>query len=169
MLTFGNVIADAVNQSVHEATRLLWHANIPDIVDLVPAFASLTVFYDGSAVPYDHLADAIETSLKGLGAGNVNIGRIVELPVCYDPPYSSDIQQVADHCECSVEEVIRLHSQPEYQVCFLGFMPGFPYLGGMVPELAVPRKTTPALKVAAGSVGIPVYFSKKRRTPIEAK
>lgn len=154
VLNFGNVMSDAVNRRVHQATGRLREARLPGIVDLVPAFASLTVFYDGCLVTYTALVEAIEMALTAVEESKVSPGRVIELPTCYEPPYSSDIQQVAEHCQCTVEDVVALHSEPEYQVYFLGFMPGFPYLGGMSPALATPRKTTPVLTVPAGAVGI---------------
>ncbi len=154
VLTFGEMISEAVNRRVHQAAQRLRVGGLSCIVDLVPAFASLTVFYDGGSVTYKELVETIEIALTGLEENKLSPGRIVELPTCYESPYSPDIQAVAEHCQCKVEDVVALHSQPEYLVCFLGFMPGFPYLGGMLPELSTPRKTTPVLKVPAGAVGI---------------
>lgn len=85
---------------------------------------------------------------------NDDIGRFVEIPVCYDGEFGPDLADVARHTGLSVEEVIARHSAVEYRVHCLGFAPGFPYLGGLPPELATPRRATPRQGVPAGSVAI---------------
>jgi inhibitor of KinA len=80
--------------------------------------------------------------------------RSITIPVCYDPEFGLDIEAVAAHHHYSVEEVIRLHTSATYLVYFLGFSPGFAYLGGLPQSLRTPRLATPRSQVAAGSVGI---------------
>ena len=76
------------------------------------------------------------------------------IPVCYAPEYAPDLAELAAQHGMSVEEVILRHSSAEYRVAMLGFTPGFPYLLGLPPELATPRKQTPRSRIDAGSVGI---------------
>lgn len=78
----------------------------------------------------------------------------VEIPVCYGGAFGPDLEDVARHNGLTPEEVVRIHSGTEYFAYMLGFLPGFPYLGGMSKRIAAPRKQTPRLKVPAGSVGI---------------
>jgi KipI family sensor histidine kinase inhibitor len=78
----------------------------------------------------------------------------VEIPVCYGLEYGPDLDAVAAHCGLSPDEVIARHTAAEYRVYMLGFSPGFPYLGGLDPNIAAPRRETPRIKVPAGSVGI---------------
>ncbi|MHB8904561.1 MAG: 5-oxoprolinase subunit PxpB, partial [Melioribacteraceae bacterium] len=80
--------------------------------------------------------------------------EVIEIPVCYDEEFAPDISIVAKHNSLTIEQVIQIHSQPEYLVYFLGFSPGFPYLGEMPKEIVTPRLLTPRLKVPAGSVAI---------------
>jgi inhibitor of KinA len=80
--------------------------------------------------------------------------RLVEIPVCYGGEFGPDLEDVARHSELRPDEVIRLHSSAEYFAYFLGFMPGFAYLGGLPDSIATPRHATPRTRVAAGSVGI---------------
>ena len=81
------------------------------------------------------------------------LGPIV-IPVCYDAVFGPDLSDVATHGGIPIEEVIRLHSAAIYTVYFLGFSPGFGYLGGLPKPLHMPRLATPRVRVAAGSVGI---------------
>jgi TIGR00370 family protein len=80
--------------------------------------------------------------------------RLVEIPVCYDPEFALDIDDVARRAAISPSEVIRLHSGAEYRVACIGFVPGFPFLAGLPKELATPRRDVPRKQIPPGSVGI---------------
>src|SRR5207244_604936 len=80
--------------------------------------------------------------------------RLVEIPVCYDPEFALDIDDVARRAAISPSEVIRLHSSAEYRVACIGFVPGFPFLAGLPKELATPRRDVPRKQIPPGSVGI---------------
>jgi KipI family sensor histidine kinase inhibitor len=78
----------------------------------------------------------------------------IEIPVCYGGDFGPDIEFVAQTHDLTVEEVIRIHSEPEYPIYMIGFTPGFPFLGGLPEKLHTPRLETPRTVVPAGSVGI---------------
>jgi len=80
--------------------------------------------------------------------------RTIDVPVCYEPEFAPDLEFVSRHTGLSRAEVVRRHGSPEYLVYFVGFAPGFAYLGDLPPELSVPRHPTPRLTVAAGSVAL---------------
>lgn len=80
--------------------------------------------------------------------------RTWKIPTCYDSKLGFDLKFVADHNNCSVDEVVQLHSQRRYRVYFMGFLPGFLYLGGLDKKIHCPRKPNPRLSVLAGSIGI---------------
>lgn len=82
-------------------------------------------------------------------------GKIVRIPVCYDDEeFAPDLKIVASHANFSKDEVIKLHSSTDYLIYMMGFLPGFPYLGGMDERLKTPRLQTPRTKIPAGSVAI---------------
>lgn len=81
-------------------------------------------------------------------------GRNLELPVCYDKTFGLDLEILATTKEIDVEQLITWHTAPVYAVYFIGFLPGFPYLGGLDERLTHPRKSEPRERIAAGSVGI---------------
>lgn len=126
------------------------------VVDVVPAFASVAVFYDLPRLAAGFAAFCSE--LRQL-AGRAESAPSrpaprVEIPVCYGGDFGPDLPEVARARGLTPEQVIARHSGADYLVHAIGFAPGFPYLGGLPPELATPRRATPRPQVPAGSVGI---------------
>jgi len=124
-----------------------------DLFDTVIAYNSLTIRY------HDEIDfDAEVAQLKGWYEAEMKQkdqdSRSWQIPVCYDPKFGLDIEEIAKAKKRSVEEVIQLHTAPNYLVYFLGFQPGFLYLGGLDEQIYTPRRATPRLRVAKGSVGI---------------
>ena len=101
----------------------------------------------------DALAIRLQTAWNA-GSTVQKTGRLVEIPVTYGGEFGPDLHVVAAHSGLSAAEVVRRHSTAEYLVYFLGFQPGFAYLGGLDPQLATPRRSEPRLAVPAGSVAI---------------
>ncbi len=122
-------------------------------IDIVPGMNNLTAIFD----PLIHSGADMLALLNKL-ANEVSThdfpGREVEIPVHYGGEYGPDIGTVAAHTGLSIRELVERHSAAQYLVYFLGFQPGFAYLGGLPPTLATPRLAEPRLKVPAGSVGI---------------
>lgn len=131
----------------------------PGVVDAYPGMNSLTVLFDDEADPA-RLEAALAQAWERGGSGNVgdnvgNVGgRIVEIPVRYGGEDGPDLADVAAHTGLTPEEVVQRHTAGSYTVYFLGFQPGFAYLGGLDPALATPRRAEPRLAVPAGAVGI---------------
>lgn len=142
-----------INRSVHALRQWLLQNLAPDILEVVPAYHSLAVYYSPVQISFEVLALAIRGADFSASLQQMDL-RCIELPVCYDPRVAPDIDWLAGQAKLSVEEVVALHSGAEYRVYFLGFKPGFAYLGGLHPHLHTPRKDTPRLAVPAGSVGI---------------
>lgn len=147
------------NRSVHALAARLRAAPPGWLIDCVPAYASLAIFFDTTSIPGTdpmaaagaHLSTLIAApDLQADGAPS----RLVEIPVCYGGEHGPDLVDVASACGLSAALVVEKHSRPEYLVAMLGFSPGFPYLLGLDPALAVPRLSSPRLHVAPGSVGI---------------
>ena len=154
LITLGDVISDTVNHRVHQAAELITRARIPAVQELVPAYTTLTVHYDPCLLAYETLWSELEQCLSRLSDQLQHTSRVIDIPVCYDIEFAPDLTEVAYYCSLTTEDVIRRHCQSEYQVYFLGFSPGFPFLGGMDPSISCPRKKSPRLKIPSGSVGI---------------
>lgn len=153
VLHFGAGIDPLVNARVLAFADALRAAGWPGIVDLIPAYATLTVCYDPGA--WD--SEALAARLPGLPVdpSPASAPRTpLEIPVCYEGEFAPDMDAVCAHTGLDAVELVRRHHAAQYRVYFIGFVPGFPYLGGLDPALAVPRRSTPRLEVPAGSVAI---------------
>ena len=146
-------------------TRLaesLNHAPPGGITDIVPAFTTVTVHYDpakivsgpGEGTAWERVVKWIRTSPAAPSGSGKRKAREVVIPVCYGGEAGPDLGAVAKHAKLTEAEVVRLHTKSVYRVAAVGFSPGFPYLAGLPERLAMPRRATPRVKVAAGSVGI---------------
>jgi inhibitor of KinA len=163
---------DAPEETLNEVFRafhLLRDAGIPGVIDLAPAYTSIAIFFDPVIVAkvsgksgelFDWLAERVrEIVTAGVHRGRRirsirSIARPVEIPVCYDPEFALDIDRVAEQAQISASEVVDLHSDSEYRVACVGFVPGFTFLAGLPKNLATPRRDVPRKQIPAGSVGI---------------
>ena len=162
VLEFGNHINRVTHNHIQAVTAYLDQYPFPGMVEYVPAFTTITVYYDPWVVSRQGLLNPYTTVAAQLGEMLVHVKnkpekpapKVVEIPVCYGGKYGPDLEYVAGFHGLKPKEVIKLHTQTTYLVYMIGFAPGFPYLGGMAPEIATPRKDKPRTKVPAGSVGI---------------
>ncbi len=126
------------------------------VVDVVPAFASVTIFYEPARIgSFAQLCEAIEARGARAEAGVVaQAPRRIEIPVCYGGEFGPDLGEVATRAGLGADAVIGLHTGGNFLVHAVGFAPGFAYLGGLPKKIHTPRRTTPRTNVAAGTVGI---------------
>lgn len=151
---FGQEISLEINHKVMALKMVLEQKPIRGIVELIPTYCSLLIQYDPMDLRYGQLRDRLEALVTQLDEVEMPPKQVVEIPVAYGGEYGPDLGEVARAHNISEEEVIKLHSEPEYPIYMLGFVAGFPYLGGMNKAIATPRKKSPRLKIEAGSVGI---------------
>lgn len=171
VVNFGDVIGEQIQRRVQVLTRCLQERSLPWLIELVPAFTSVTVYYDPLLVMqsvrrcgqgasgdvssiYESVCDMVEQVVRQMPDAGSFQAREVEIPVCYGGEYGPDLAEVAERNGLSADEVVRIHCSGEYRVYLIGFAPGFPYLGGMSERIAAPRRSSPRLKIPAGSVGI---------------
>ncbi len=126
------------------------------VVDVVPAFASVTVFYDVAQVGgYERLCREIATRTERVETADLRReARVIVIPVCYGGEGGADLADVAAQAGLSSEEVVALHAGGDYLVQAIGFAPGFAYLGGLPAKIHTPRRPAPRTVVPAGTVGI---------------
>ena len=150
----GDQMDTAMFRAVRSMSRQL-EANPPaGMVEVVPAFTTVAIYYDPLCTSEAELTSHINGLESLLDSTAEPPPRVVEIPVCYGGEFGSDLEFVAKHARISTSEVIEVHSAADYLVHMIGFAPGFPYLGGMSSKISTPRRSSPRLKIPPGSVGI---------------
>lgn len=163
IVNFGNKIDEALNRKVLHLFQELKILALPFVKDIVPAYSTLTIFYDllimKNKNPVNKTSLEIFTEqIKKIIEDDMEIysppSRKLKIPVCYAKKYGLDINDIGKEKKISVDEIIRLHTAKKYRVYMIGFLPGFAYMGEVDEQIAFPRKAQPRTKVEAGSVGI---------------
>ncbi len=164
IVDFGAFISPDLNDRVLDLHHALNAHPFEGLVESVPAYSTLTVYYDLDALRShagirngtvsQWVEDILHMRIEASGFQTGKDFREVSLPVCYDLSLGYDLPQVSIHARMSIREVIKLHTSFKYRVYMIGFVPGFPYMGLLPPELDVPRKSTPSISVPAGSVAL---------------
>jgi KipI family sensor histidine kinase inhibitor len=152
------LVCEAPPPATLECQRRVWAAaqaarDWPHVLEVVPGMNNLTLVLD----PLDADADALAAQLLAAWNAAASIdapSREVEIPVQYGGEFGPDLLAVAEHTGLSAREVVERHAGGDYVVFFLGFQPGFAYMGGLEAALQTPRRASPRLEVPAGSVGI---------------
>ncbi|CAM5502141.1 5-oxoprolinase subunit PxpB [Rhodanobacter lindaniclasticus] len=157
LLRFGDRIEPMLNDRVHAAVAAL--QKLPSL-ECVPAYASVLLRFEPAAWQgsdgtgaHQWLEQAARAALEG-GLSAIVPGRLHEIPACYGGPHGPDLPALAQHLGLAAAEIIARHTAADYRVAMLGFAPGFPYLLGLDPTLAMPRRRDPRTRVPAGSVAI---------------
>ncbi|MCU0868427.1 MAG: 5-oxoprolinase subunit PxpB [Burkholderiales bacterium] len=161
-IEFGRSVHPATNARVRAVAEHLRAHRFDGVTDIVAAYAAVTLHFDPWRVMQTRNVDdplaAVMALVEALIAKAPDVPRgkprTHEIPVCYGGEHGEDLERVAEHCGLAPEAVIAQHSAPLYDVYFIGFAPGFPYLGGLPRKLATPRRDAPRARIAAGSVGI---------------
>jgi KipI family sensor histidine kinase inhibitor len=125
----------------------------PHVTDVIPGMNNLTLVFNPMQADTRALCAQLTRAWQNTDANDAS-GNLVEIPVHYGGENGPDLEEIARHTGLSPEEVIARHTVADYVVFFLGFQPGFAYLGGLDPRLATPRRAEPRLAVPIGSVGI---------------
>ena len=154
VMEFGNEISEAVNEKVRAMSYILEQEKPEGLRENMPTYRSLMVHYDPMNQSFQAMTQQLQNLEEKLNDITLPPPMVTEIPTLYGGEYGPDLPDVAAHAGLSPEEVIDLHIEPEYLIYMLGFTPGFPYLGGMNPQIAAPRLEQPRTKIRGGSVGI---------------
>jgi inhibitor of KinA len=158
---FGNVIDETINKLVHSVFYRLQNDPIPGMVEAIPAYSSLTIYYDvlfirnklKQSTAFEWIAESVK---KYISNENIETGDpqvLIKVPACYGHQYAIDLNHIALQNNISAEEIIHLHTSTTYRVYMLGFLPGFAYMGLVDEKISSSRKQNP-VTVEAGSIGI---------------
>lgn len=153
-ISFGMTIDEATNGRIRRFINKLENTKIEGLIEWVPAYTTITIYYQPDLIDFETLI----TELERINHSPPKMGHICpivfEIPVCYEGELGPDLAFVAEYHSMTEQEVINLHANREYLIYMMGFMPGFPYLGGLPEKLAVPRLEKPRRNVMPGAVGI---------------
>ena len=162
IIDFGNIIDESINKVVHSLFYQLQNDPIPGMIEAVPAYSSLTIYYDvlfirnklnKQITAFEWISEGLK---KYISKENIETGDpqlLIRIPVCYENEYAPDLGFIASRNNISTEEVIYLHTSTTYHIYMLGFLPGFAYMGMVDEKISSSRKQKPVF-VEAGSIGI---------------
>lgn len=162
-IDFGNEISVELNEKVIELADFITKNHFEGLVEVVPAYSSLTVFFDLTKVrqSYDEFDTAcsfvktfIENALTQLKKKKKSESRLIKIPVSYSEKFAVDLDYVAQNANLTKKQIIQIHTSKVYRVFMIGFLPAFAYMGEVDDRIATPRKTTPRTRIERGSVGI---------------
>jgi KipI family sensor histidine kinase inhibitor len=158
LVTFGDRADPRVTAQAGALARLLDERRslLPALGRAVPAHATVLVPFDPLNLDARAAADLVRDALRARTRTSAPdaAGDAIEIPVHYGGPDGPDLEEVAERHGMSPADVVELHAGARYRVLFLGFAPGFAYLGGLPDAIATPRRPSPRERVPAGSVGI---------------
>jgi inhibitor of KinA len=155
VVELGDGIDPAVNARVHQLARAVTARLGGEVLEAVPSYRSLLVIHDPLRTSRERVVERLRSLVEELEqAPALAPQRVVRIPTCYGGVHGPDLAEVARLAGMTADEVVRRHAAPSYLVHFLGFTPGFPYLGGLDPGLATPRLDSPRARIPAGSVAI---------------
>ncbi|MBA2737758.1 MAG: 5-oxoprolinase subunit PxpB [Pyrinomonadaceae bacterium] len=162
-IEFSNEISPETNDKVINLASYFGKNKFAGFVEVVPAYASLTIFYEVFTVrkhfpefqtAFDSVKNLAENALRNFTEIKKEKSRVIEIPVRFDKEHALDLGFVAEINNLKPRDVIEIFTAQSYRVYMLGFLPGFAYLGEVDARIAAPRKLAPRLKVPKGSVGI---------------
>lgn len=152
-VSFGERIDADLNAAVLALDARLGEVRLPGIVETVPTYRSLTVHVDPVSADPEELGRQVLALARSTPPLRER-GRTWRIPVVYGGAYGADLEAVAAHHGLSPDEVIARHVRPRYQVAMIGFLPGYAYLSGLDPSLALSRRPSPRPTTPAGTISI---------------
>lgn len=154
LVKIGSGIDEHTNELVTGLLRLIEKRRDAGFEEAIPGYNTLLVSYDPLKLTYEKALSLLQEMEAEVQNQRMLPSRTIEIPVLYGGKWGQDLESVAAYHGLMSEEVISIHSSSRYLVYFMGFSPGFPFLGGMPKEIATPRLETPRVSILAGSVGI---------------
>ncbi len=127
---------------------------LEDKVEVINTYCSLLIIYHHTIENIYEKVSAINRLISTANIGNNYNSKVFKIPVCYEEEFGLDLAYLSKEKNLEISEIIEIHTAPLYTVFFIGFLPGFLYLGGLDNRLQISRKTTPRIKVQKGAVGI---------------
>ena len=155
MINFKNEISEDTYNQIIYTTQYIKNKNLQAINEIIPSYRAIMVTFDQHKIDIDELIQQLQLdSINYKHIDKASNNKVVHIPVLYGSDAGPDLSEVAKYNGLTSEEVIEIHTSKQYLIYMLGFMPGFPYLGGLDSRIHMPRRSEPRVRIAAGSVGI---------------
>lgn len=163
-LEFGDDINEETLGRISGLNECIKQNPFTGLLSTIPAYTTLTLYFNPVGLMNDQslkgstTLDKISQYIKSINAETNTdqkiYSQIINIPVCYDPIFGFDLEELSSFYQLKKVEIIEIHSSAVYTVYMIGFVPGFPYLGGLSEKLTAPRRQNPRTAIPAGSVGI---------------
>ncbi|NMH88802.1 5-oxoprolinase subunit PxpB [Flavivirga algicola] len=148
------IIDEKILSDINLFKEKIKNFSIKDIVEVKSAFNSLLIIYKNKIILFENVINELDQLYYQKEQYLKLRPKQWKIPVCYDAIFAIDLNEMALEKKLSKEAIVKLHSKGVYTVYFIGFLPGFMYLGGLDKRLHTPRKSTPRLKITKGAVAI---------------
>ena len=154
LIEWPQIISEAILKDILQFKNKIEANNIKSIVEIKSAYNSLLIIYDTICRNFENEVKSLKNLYNLPNFEGDNLSKLHKIPVCYDAVFGIDLEAISKEKKLSKEAIIERHSEAIYTVYFIGFLPGFLYLGGLDESLHTPRKATPRLKIEKGAVAI---------------
>ncbi len=151
---FSKEMNEETNRKIRFLAAKIESEGLKGVRESVPTFCSMTIYFDPFVISRDKLEKKILKIIHAYKEGSAQKKRVFLIPVCYEGEFAPDMEDVCRLTGLTREEVVSIHSSTDYLIYMLGFLPGFPYLGGMNPRIEAPRLESPRTTIPVGAVGI---------------
>ncbi|MCL6217785.1 5-oxoprolinase subunit PxpB [Zunongwangia pacifica] len=154
LVQFEQIISEKLLDKVLFYRNLIQQLYVEQKVEVINTYNSILINYFVAIEDVYSDVKAIKEVFQQHNNTKILESSVFEIPVCYDLEFGIDLELIAKEKNLQISEIISLHTQPEYRVYFMGFLPGFLYLGGLDKKLQISRKSQPRMKIEKGAVGI---------------
>ena len=153
LLDFGDDSSKSISLEVNKAFSTISNLGLP-ILNIIPSFNKIVIIFENSEIR-DQNKEKITYEMNEIKPqSHESANKTWKIPACYDESFALDLKLIQQLHQITKEEIINLHTSESYYTYYIGFMPGFPYLGDIPSQLITPRLATPRIKIPARSIGI---------------
>ncbi|WP_439151841.1 5-oxoprolinase subunit PxpB [Winogradskyella sp.] len=154
LIQWPEIISDTILKDILIFKSKIEKSNIKRIIEVINGYNSIVITFDKEVNDNSDVFTELKSIYKTKSSESFLSSKTIEIPVCYSDKFSPDLESFSKQKGLSKSEIIDLHTSEIYTVFFIGFLPGFLYLGGLKEQLYLDRKASPKLDVKKGSVGI---------------